>query len=167
MSTSSVGQGVHVDERGAGVEHAERVQVHDSGVSEPFDFRRARSGLVSFVLVEHHAVLARKRLRPALELVAGGAEAVQADEPVNPPVRVVVAMQLRAQLGYASLEFGRCPREQHLALERAEMLHHADVVPQVGGGQPGADAGCLDRRRHRSGVEHRARLDDAGVARVQ
>ena len=101
----------------AGVEHSERVQVHDARMPEPCRLRLVGGGLVAFVLVEHDAMLAGKRVRPALELVAGGADAVQAQEAVLAPVRILVAMELAAELGDATLEIGRGARKQRLALE--------------------------------------------------
>ena len=59
------------------------------------------------MLVKHHAVLPRERVGLALELVAGGAEAVEAHEPMLPSVRVVVAMELGTELRDAALEI-RC-----------------------------------------------------------
>ena len=59
------------------------------------------------MLVKHHAVLPRERVGLALELVAGGAEAVEAHEPMLPSVRVVVAMELGIELRDAALEI-RC-----------------------------------------------------------
>ena len=76
-------------------------------------------------------------------------------------------MEFAAELGDAALEVGRSPREEHLALQRAEMAHDRHVVPQVGLGETDADAGRLGRRRGGLRVEHGARFDHAGVARVQ
>ena len=84
-----------------------------------------------------------------------------------PPVRVLVPMELAAELGDAALEIGRGAREERLALERAEVAHDRHVVPQVGLGEADADAGRLGRARGRPGVEHRARLHHPGVAGME
>ena len=107
MSTSSSVRVFHVDEGGAGVEHPERVQVRDARTPQPLDLHPGGGDLVGFVLVEHDAVLAGECVRPPHELVACGAEAVEADEPVLAPVRILVPVELAAELGDAALEVGR------------------------------------------------------------
>jgi hypothetical protein len=149
---------IHVDEAGIFAEHSNIGEMSDARLAKALTICARGCWNVTFVLMKHHVGLVSEPLCRTKKGVGRSAEAVGGDVAAHQRIGILIAVQLAPKLLEATLELCRRPFIEGAALERAQVPHNVNLVPDIASGQHAAHTNFLSSRGHGVSVEDCARF---------